>query len=132
MKETYVPVAKRILADLGTLSGAASAAMRATNRVSEVRLAGDASPLSPAQAPRAAISISPSYFSTAGIRLVDGRTFTDADREATVPVAIVNAWAARHWWPKASAVGQMVRVDSLTVIIVGVVRDHTRVREMCL
>jgi predicted permease len=124
VKATYVPVAKRILVDLGTQPGAASAAMRATNRVGEVRLAGDASPLSPAQAPRAAISISPSYFSTAGIRLVDGRIFTDADRETTLPVAIVNEWAAHHWWPKATAVGQMVRVDSATVMIVGIVRDN--------
>jgi predicted permease len=124
VKETYVPVAKRILVDLGALPGAASAAIRATNRVGEVRLAGEASPPSPAQAPRAAITISPSYFSTAGIRLLTGRTFTDADREATLPVAIVNEWAARHWWPKANAIGQMVRVDSVTVMVVGVVRDN--------
>jgi len=124
VKETYVPVAKRILVDLGSLPGAASAAMRATNRVGEVRLAGDASPLSPALAPRAAIAISSTYFSTAGVHLIAGRTFTDADREATLPVAIVNEWAAQHWWPKASAIGQMVRVDSTTVMIVGVVRDN--------
>jgi hypothetical protein len=58
------------------------------------------------------------------VHLIAGRTFTDADREATLPVAIVNEWAAQHWWPKASAIGQMVRVDSTTVMIVGVVRDN--------
>jgi predicted permease len=135
VKETYVPVAKRILVDLEALPGAGSAAIRASNPLGvrgapgEIRLAGDASPLTPSMTPRNIIAVSPTYFSTAGVRLVAGRGFDDADRETTVPVAIVNEWAARKWWPGASAVGQLIRVDSvpgasLTVTIVGVVRDN--------
>jgi predicted permease len=135
VKETYLPVAKRLLADLGTLPGAASAAMRASIRLGTrgapgaVRLAGESSPLPATLTPTAVVAVSPAYFATAGIRLAAGREFDDADREATTPVAIVNEWAARRWWPGARAVGQTFRVDSapgagVTLTVVGVVRDN--------
>ena len=135
VKETYLPVERRILADLGALPGASSAAMRALNPLGgrgapgEIRLSGDASPLPLTLTPPAIVVVSPSYFATTGVRLVAGRAFNDADRESTVPVAIVNEWAARRWWPNESAVGQLVRIDSapgagLTVTIVGVVHDN--------
>jgi putative ABC transport system permease protein len=135
VKETYLPVERRILGDLGALPGASSAAMRALNPLGgrgapgEIRLAGDASPLPLTLTPPAIVAVSPSYFATTGVRLVAGRPFNDADRESTVPVAIVNEWAARRWWPNENAVGQLVRVDSapgagLTVTVVGVVHDN--------
>ena len=135
VKETYLPVERRILADLAALPGASSVAMRALNPLGgrgapgEVRLSGDASPLPLTLTPRALAAVSPNYFATTGVRLVAGRVFNDADRESTVPVAIVNEWAARRWWPNESAVGQLVRIDSapgagITVTIVGVVRDN--------
>ena len=135
IKETYLPVERRILADLAALPGASSAAMRALNPLGgrgapgEIRLSGNASPLPLTLTPPAIVAVSPNYFATTGVRLVAGRAFNDADRESTVPVAIVNEWAARRWWPNESAVGQLVRIDSapgagLTVTIVGVVRDN--------
>jgi predicted permease len=135
VKETYLPVERRILADLAALPGASSVAMRALNPLGgrgapgEIRLSGDASPLPVTLTPAAIAAVSPSYFATTGVRLVAGRTFNDADRESTVPVAIVNEWAAQRWWPNDNAVGQLVRIDSapgagLTVTIVGVVRDN--------
>ena len=135
VKETYLPVERRILADLAALPGASSVAMRALNPLGgrgapgEIRLSGDASPLPLTLSPAAIAAVSPSYFATTGVRLVAGRTFNDADRESTVPVAIVNEWAARRWWPNENAVGQLVRIDSapgagLTVTIVGIVGDN--------
>jgi putative ABC transport system permease protein len=135
VKETYLPIERRILADLTALPGAASAAMRASNRLGspgapgEIRLAGESSPLPPSAVPNAAIAVSPGYFATAGVRLVAGRDFDGGDRETSVPVAIVNEWAARRWWPNGSAVGQRLVIDtargsSLTVTVVGVVRDN--------
>lgn len=132
VKETYLPIERRILAELGALPGAASVAMRASNRLgapSEIRLAGESSPLPASAAPNAAIAVSPGYFATAGVRLVAGRDFDGGDREASVPVTIVNEWAARHWWPSGNAVGRRVQIDtargaSLTVTVVGVVRDN--------
>jgi predicted permease len=135
VKETYLPAERRILADLAALPGASSVAMRALNPLGgrgapgEIRLSGDASPLPLTLSSAAIAAVSPSYFATTGVRLVAGRTFNDADRESTVPVAIVNEWAARRWWPNENAVGQLVRIDSapgagLRVTIVGVVRDN--------
>ena len=135
VKETYLPIERRILAELGALPGAASVAMRAANRLgapgapAEIRLAGESSPLPATAVPNAAIAVSPGYFATAGVRFLAGRDFDGGDREASVPVAIVNEWAARHWWPSASAVGQRLQIDtaagaSLTVTIVGVVHDN--------
>lgn len=135
VKETYLPVERRILADLDAVPGVASAAMRASNRLGargapgEIRLAGDASPLPESVAPSAVVAVSSTYFRTAGIRVVAGREFDDTDRETTAAVAIVNDWAARHWWPNESAIGKLVRVDSgsgagVSVTIVGVVRDN--------
>ena len=135
VKETYLPLERRILAELGALPGAASVAMRASNRLGapggpgEVRLAGESSPLPASAAPNAAIAVSPGYFAAVGVRLLAGRDFDGGDREASVPVAIVNEWAARHWWPNVSAVGQRVAIDTargatLTVTVVGVVHDN--------
>jgi predicted permease len=135
VKETYLPVERRILADLSALPGAALAAMRASNRLGargapgEIRLSGEASPLSPALAPTAIVAVSAGYFKTAGVHLVAGREFDDTDRETTAPVAMVNEWAAHRWWPNENAVGQLVRIDSaagagITVTVVGVVRDN--------
>jgi predicted permease len=124
VEETYLPIERRILAELGTLPGAASAAMRAASRVGEMRLAGDASPLPASAVPNAAIAVSPGYFATAGVRFLAGRDFDGGDRETSVPVAIVNDWAARHWWPNAQAVGQRLKVDTVDVTVVGVVRDN--------
>ena len=135
VKETYLPIERRILAELRALPGAASVAMRASNRLAapgapaELRLAGESSPLPATAVPNAAIAVSPGYFAAAGVRLVAGRDFDDGDRGTSMPVAIVNEWAARHWWPSAKAVGQRVQIDtargaSLTMTVVGVVHDN--------
>ena len=50
--------------------------------------------------------ISPGYFQTLGIPLVRGRLFSDLDRKDTVPVAIVNAAMARHFWSGEDPVGK--------------------------
>src|SRR5207237_1085247 len=98
-------------------------------RHGRVRRTGVSSPLPPAVTPAVVIAVSPAYFATAGVRVEAGREFDDNDREATMPVAIVNQWAARRWWPNAAAVGQSFRIDSaagagVTVTVVGVVRDN--------
>jgi putative ABC transport system permease protein len=48
------------------------------------------------------------YFTTMGIRLVEGTTFTDTTPEAHQ--VIVNAGLARTHWPHGSAIGHRVRV----------------------
>jgi predicted permease len=49
------------------------------------------------------------FFDAAGIMIVDGRTFNDADRHDTEPVAVISQAMARRYWPDGSAVGRILR-----------------------
>lgn len=71
----------------------------------------------------------PNYFRALGIPLIEGRAFTDADREGTVPVVIVSRSVARHFWPQGGAVGKRLAGGNGDLTIVGVVPD-TRYREL--
>jgi predicted permease len=48
------------------------------------------------------------YFETLRIPLLRGRTFTEADRLNSPPVAVINKAMADKWWPHADAIGQRV------------------------
>src|SRR5919201_4822864 len=68
--------------------------------------------------------VTPHYFTTFGLSLLRGRLFTDADREGSLPVAILSEFAARHYWPHADPIGKrLVTGKSEKVTVIGVVRD---------
>lgn len=78
------------------------------------------------------IRVSPGFFSTLEIGLVEGREFTPSDRSTAEPVAVISQTLARRLWPGASPVGQRLRITQATGRgpvagpwrrIVGVVRD---------
>ncbi len=52
--------------------------------------------------------VTPGYFSTIGVRLLDGRDFTEADRQDARHVTIVNAAMAAKFWPGGRAVGHRI------------------------
>ena len=57
--------------------------------------------------PGAGINIvTPDYFSTMRMKIVEGRAFTDADTSTSQPVAIVNQTMAEHLWPHQDALGR--------------------------
>lgn len=58
--------------------------------------------------PTARVHVSPGYFRTMGIRLIEGRDFDDRDSRSSPRVAIVNRSLAQKLWPGRSAVGQIV------------------------
>jgi macrolide transport system ATP-binding/permease protein len=64
------------------------------------------------------------YFKTMRIPLLQGRAFTDADQDGSLPVVIVNENLARRYWPNGNAIGQHLRLtgDTITRQIVGVVK----------
>ncbi|PTY06993.1 hypothetical protein DB347_10390 [Opitutaceae bacterium EW11] len=66
--------------------------------------------------------VDPAYFSTLGVRLLKGRTFTDDDRADTVHVAVVNAAMAEACWPGQDPIGKRFRrwKDGPWVQVVGV------------
>ena len=72
--------------------------------------------------------VSPEYFETINLRIVDGRAFRDTDRDGSPRVAIVSETFARQAWPGQSAVGrtfmqQAAGNEERAVEIVGVARD---------
>lgn len=76
-------------------------------------------------------SATPGFFQTLGIRLMDGRPFTDADHRDVERVVIINEAMARLYWPGESAVGKRVKYGnedspSPWMTVVGVVADARR------
>jgi predicted permease len=72
-------------------------------------------------------TVSNDYFKTMGVGIVEGRSFTDADRPDTPRVAVVNETLARRIWPGQSAIGKIVRTrggEGPPIEIVGVSADH--------
>ena len=78
-------------------------------------------------------AVGPDYFRALGAPIIEGRSFTAADREDSPRVAIITEGVARRLWPNQSAVGKRLRPgedhtpDSL-ITVVGVARDvHYRI-----
>ena len=125
---------KTIVADLARQPGVRSAAV-----VSQAPLGpgGWSNGLVPEGRPREAASaidsrmrmISPDYFSTMGITLVAGRTFTDRDVAGMDRVMVITEAFARVAWPNENPIGKRVAccegtdTDPMWKTIVGVVRD---------
>jgi putative ABC transport system permease protein len=56
------------------------------------------------------IAISPTFFQTIGLRLLEGRNFAQSDRFGSVPVVIVNDAFAKKFFNGSSAIGRRIRV----------------------
>jgi putative ABC transport system permease protein len=69
--------------------------------------------------------VSPEYFDTMHIPLLEGRVFTRADRPGAPDVAILNRSAARHFWGSVDPVGKRFSTDNGKTWnqVVGVVGD---------
>jgi predicted permease len=83
--------------------------------------------------------ISPDYFRTLGLALLKGRAFTSDDRQASLPVAIINRRLAEKFFPGTDPLGERLQVAELvpgksapsapvTLVIVGIVNDLKDVR----
>jgi predicted permease len=71
-------------------------------------------------------AISAGYLDTLGLRLIEGRDLTAADRQDSPLVALVNDTMARRFWNGQSAVGRTFTLarTTRTYRIVGVVSNH--------
>jgi predicted permease len=73
--------------------------------------------------------VTPGFFETMRIRLVEGRGFTDDDRQGAPAVAVVNETLANRLWPGQSAIGrrllnrQQPFAPDIRLEVVGVEKD---------
>ncbi|HYP14064.1 MAG TPA: ABC transporter permease [Bryobacteraceae bacterium] len=77
-------------------------------------------------------AVSPDYFRTMSIRVLEGRDFTARDTHTAPGVVIINQSTARRHWPSQSAIGKRLRTgpgpDAPWLTVVGIVND-VRYRE---
>lgn len=80
--------------------------------------------------------VSPGYFGSMGIRVLEGRDFAAGDDASAPGAVIVSESIARRIWPGESAVGKRVSMDiehptpSSWISVVGVVNDVVQDRSM--
>jgi putative ABC transport system permease protein len=124
------------LARIAALPGIESASATATNPFRQWGFVNDVTPEDrAAEAPASGLlqagwrSVTPGFFDTMRVPLVEGRPFTDADRDGAPRVAIISRSLAARMWPGQSAVGRRfywggVRGRPRTVVgVVGDIRD---------
>ncbi len=59
-------------------------------------------------------AVTPGYFTTMGVRFIEGRNFTRQDRDGAREVIIVDDLLARTTWPGQSAVGKHIYAEHVT------------------
>ena len=72
--------------------------------------------------------VSPSYFDTLEISIVEGRGFTEQDNEGTLRVAAVSNAMVRRYWPETSPLGRRFKLGTRSsknpwLTVVGVTND---------
>jgi predicted permease len=131
---------RRMRAELGAIPGVSG--VGAVSHLPYDNIPNWGGPISLVEQPTEALpsadyrSVSPGYFEAAGIELLEGRFFGDADAGKGPRVAIVDETLAARAWPGESALGRRLKVDpgstgspKVWVEVVGVVR-HVRHRSL--
>jgi putative ABC transport system permease protein len=72
--------------------------------------------------------ISPHYFSTMGIQLLQGREIGEQDRADSAPVVVISEKMARSFWPGEDPIGKRIKLGSSDfpspwILIIGMVKD---------
>jgi macrolide transport system ATP-binding/permease protein len=72
--------------------------------------------------------ISPAYFQTLSIPIIEGRPFSEEEARNGQPVAVINAAMAQRFWPAADPIGKRFRSGSALYEVVGVARNVSSMR----
>lgn len=82
-------------------------------------------PYDPTQGEMTTRLVSPSYFETARLEIVEGRALTDLDRVGSPPVILLNEEASDRYFPAGDALGSRIAFWGATYReVVGVVRNE--------
>jgi predicted permease len=67
--------------------------------------------------------VTPRYFETLGVPILEGRDFAQYDNRKAPLVAIVDQTAAKQFWPGQDPVGKRLHIDNSVAVVIGVVRN---------
>jgi len=129
----------KILQSVETLPGVTVASLTDWIPLTLTRKTEDAYPEGYAPRPHESLEVgradvSPRYFETMGIPILEGRSFTQDDNENAPPVLIVDQTAANRYWPGQDPIGKRLSIPSMSsklFTVVGVVKNskHLMVSE---
>jgi predicted permease len=71
------------------------------------------------------LTVDSDYLKATGIPLVEGRSFSDFDDDASLPVALINEALARERWPGGNALGHRFQLagDETVRQVIGIVKN---------
>ncbi|HEX3729408.1 MAG TPA: ABC transporter permease [Opitutaceae bacterium] len=106
-------------------AGASSAPLLTTGGWTNLIVDGRDPALAPDKCFCRTLEVTPDFWQAAGIATAGGHTFSYAEVGANTPLGVINAAAARRFWPGKDAVGQTFRPfpSSPLVRVIGVVAD---------
>jgi predicted permease len=118
----------RILDRVSTLQGVTVASLADWLPMSFTRKTADAYPVGYVPRPHESLEVrraevTPRYFETLGIPIVEGREFTQEDSEKAPRVLIVDETAAHRYWPGQDPLGKKLSIWGHPVTVVGVVKN---------
>jgi predicted permease len=67
--------------------------------------------------------VTPRYFETLGIPIIEGRDFTQSDGDKAPGVLIVDQTAANRYWPRQDPIGKKLSIWGRLFTVVGVVKN---------
>jgi predicted permease len=67
--------------------------------------------------------VTPRYFETLGILIIEGRDFTQSDGDKAPGVLIVDQTAANRYWPRQDPIGKKLSIWGRLFTVVGVVKN---------
>ncbi|MGC9952192.1 MAG: ABC transporter permease [Bryobacteraceae bacterium] len=75
--------------------------------------------------PSVVIAVGPDYLNAVGIPLAEGRSFSDSDDDASLPVAMINEALAHERWPGGAALGHRFQLAGEVTPrqVVGIVKN---------
>jgi predicted permease len=73
-------------------------------------------------------AVSPRYFETLGIPLLQGRIFSEQEMKEQAPVALVNEAMARVCWPDEQPIGKRFKARGAYYSVIGVVKGVRSIR----
>jgi predicted permease len=128
-KEEQIALGRRLLANLGSLPGVCSVALttilplNGNGNTAWIRIAGK--PYNGQHNEVNEREVSSEYFKTLGVKLLQGRYFSDAEDESKAKVVVINRAFAQKYFPGEDPIGQKIGDTELTAkslhVVVGVV-----------